>query len=145
MPTLIGFWHCHDFELGREVGVYPDEEVLQTLYKDRHEMKQQILDSLHGHNSISESISRDVNYVGMTQELNYGLQLHMATGSSALLSLQIEDWLQMDKPVNIPGTFREYPNWRRKLSANLEQIFDDQGIKELATALTERRKRASKL
>lgn len=144
MPTLIGYWHCDDLSLGKEVGLYPDANVLATLYDTRHENKQHILNTLHGHHSISNNISRNVNDVGMSTELNYGLQTHMATGSSALLSLQLEDWLQMDKPVNIPGTFKEYPNWKRKLSRNLEDIFEDDAIVALAKNLTNRRSVASK-
>jgi 4-alpha-glucanotransferase len=72
------------------------------------------------------------------------MQLHLAGGSSDLLSLQIEDWLEMDKPVNIPGTFNEYPNWRRKLTRNLQDIFDDNSLNHLAANLTEARKNASK-
>ncbi|WP_395345409.1 4-alpha-glucanotransferase [Ningiella sp. W23] len=143
MPTLIGYWHCDDLNLGRELGVYPDDTVLQTLFDARHDYKQAILDTLHGHHSISDHISRDVNHVGMTQALNFGMQKHMATGSSALLSLQLEDWLEMDKPVNIPGTFNEYPNWKRKLTRNLEEIFSRGDLKQLGADLTERRKRAS--
>ena len=143
MPTLIGFWHCLDLELGKELGLYPTDEILQTLYSDRHENKQAILDTLHGHGSVSERVGRDVNATGMTTELNYGMQVHMAMGSSALLSLQLEDWLQMDKPVNVPGTFNEYPNWRRKLTRNLENIFSDDAITELAGRLTDARKQAS--
>ena len=66
----------------------------------------------------------------------------MAGGSSALLSLQLEDWLQMDKPVNIPGTFKEYPNWKRKLNRNLEDIFTDAELVELAQSLTHARQSA---
>ncbi|MDT0594035.1 4-alpha-glucanotransferase [Glaciecola petra] len=143
MPTLIGFWHCDDLSLGKEVGLYPDQEVLSNLYNIRHENKQHILNTLHGHSAISKNISTDVNYVGMTSELNFGMQTHMATGSSALLSLQLEDWLQMDKPVNIPGTFNEYPNWQRKLSHNIEDIFDRPEIVRLTKELTTRRRQAS--
>lgn len=143
MPTLIGFWHCDDLSLGKEVGLYPDPEVLSDLYNTRHENKQHILNTLHGHQSLSNEISQDVNNVGMTPELNFAMQTHMATGSSALLSLQLEDWLQMDKPVNIPGTFNEYPNWRRKLSHNLENIFERPEMHALANQLNERRKKAS--
>ena len=143
MPTLIGYWHCLDLELGKELGLYPTEEILSTLYKDRHENKQEILNTLHGHHSVDDSVGHDVNYTGMTQALNYGMQVHMAGGSSALLSLQLEDWLQMDKPVNVPGTFNEYPNWRRKLSQNLEAIFTNRDIVELAGSLSQARKNAS--
>jgi 4-alpha-glucanotransferase len=143
MPTLSGFWHCDDLALGKEVGLYPDPEMLSSLYNIRHENKQQILNTLHGHGSISHAISDDVHNVGMTRELNFGMQLHMAAGSSALLSLQLEDWLQMDKPVNIPGTYSEYPNWRRKLSLTLEDIFIKPEVRELTKQLSERRKGAS--
>lgn len=142
MPTLIGYWHCLDFELGKQLGIYPDQDVLNTLYADRHAAKQAILDSLHGHQSVSDDVGYDVNQTGMSEALNYGMQTHMAKGSSALLSLQLEDWLQMDKPVNIPGTFDEYPNWRRKLSHNLSDIFSQPKIEQLAQKLTEQRRNA---
>lgn len=139
MPTLIGFWHCHDLELGKSLGLYPTDEILSTLYRDRHKQKQAILDTLHGHNSITAHIGYDVNTVGMTTELNCGMQVHMAAGSSALLSLQLEDWLEMDMPVNVPGTFNEYPNWKRKLTKDLEDIFDQSALIELAKQLTDTR------
>ncbi|MFT5838698.1 MAG: 4-alpha-glucanotransferase [Flavobacteriales bacterium] len=144
MPTLAGYWHCDDLELGKELGLYPAEEILSTLYISRHENKQAILDTLHGHQSVNDEVGRDVNNVSMNQALNFGMQVHMAAGSSALLSLQLEDWLEMDKPVNIPGTFNEYPNWRRKLTRNLQDIFNDSSLNHLAANLTEARQHASK-
>jgi 4-alpha-glucanotransferase len=144
MPTLKGFWHCDDLALGRELGLYPDEDVLKTLYADRHQAKQRILDSLHAHGVISGNISHDVNWVGMNTELNHGLQLHMSRGSCALFSTQLEDWLEMDKPVNVPGTSYEYPNWRRKLSRDLEDIFADEALKNLAGKMSRARDEASR-
>jgi len=143
MPTLEGYWHCYDLELGKELGLYPTDDILAELYQDRHDNKQSILDTLHGHHSIPDDISHEVAHVGMNKTLNFGMQRHMASGSSALLSLQLEDWLEMDKPVNIPGTFKEYPNWQRKLTQNLQDIFSDTQLMALAQELTEARKQAS--
>ncbi|MBE1302104.1 MAG: 4-alpha-glucanotransferase [Alteromonadaceae bacterium] len=143
MPTLIGYWHCLDLELGKELGLYPSQEILNELYDSRHDQKQQILDTLHGHLSVPQGMPRYVDQVGMHKELNHGMQYHMAKGSSALLSLQLEDWLEMDKPVNIPGTSSEYPNWKRKLTRNVEQIFTDPVLNSLALGLTEARRKAS--
>jgi 4-alpha-glucanotransferase len=58
----------------------------------------------------------------MDRTLNFALQQHLAKGSCQLLCLQLEDWLEMTEPVNVPGTSDEYPNWRRKLSMTLEQL-----------------------
>jgi 4-alpha-glucanotransferase len=49
----------------------------------------------------------------------------------------------MEKPVNVPGTSREYPNWRRKLSKNISEIFADKTNIELCKAMTAARKEAS--
>jgi 4-alpha-glucanotransferase len=142
MPTLIGYWHCKDLELGKEIGLYSGDELMKSLYNDRAEAKQQILNSLHGHQSIPDHIGHDANFVGMTRELNYGMQIHLAKGQSALLSLQLEDWLEMDMPVNIPGTSEEYPNWRRKLSVDLDELFGRDEINQLAHDLTKARQQA---
>ncbi|GHZ43490.1 TPA: 4-alpha-glucanotransferase [Vibrio cholerae] len=143
MPTLRGFWHCDDLKMGREIGLYPDEEQLQGLFDDRLKSKQGILDSVAWHGYLPDGVGRDATQVPMDSYLSEALQLHVAAGSSALLSVQLEDWLEMDKPVNIPGTVNEYPNWRRKLSMNLDEIFAREEVNHIAARLTEVRSKAS--
>ncbi|KJY75145.1 4-alpha-glucanotransferase [Vibrio nigripulchritudo] len=140
MPTLRGFWHCDDLKMGEELGLYPDEEQLNKLFDDRLRSKQEILNSVAWHGYLPEGVGRDASKVPMDRHLSEALQMHLAAGSSALLSIQLEDWLEMDKPVNIPGTVDEYPNWRRKLSSNLDDIFAKDNIHQLAERLTELRK-----
>lgn len=143
MPTLRGFWHCDDLKMGAEIGLYPDEPVLQRLFDERLRDKQQILDSVAGHHRLPEGISMDALSVPMSTALSDALQLHVAAGQSALLSVQLEDWLAMDKPVNVPGTVDEYPNWRRKLSQDLEQIFARDEVNRIAQQLTTQREQVS--
>lgn len=145
LPTLIGFWHCDDLRLGKELGLYRDEAQLQQLYAQRHANKQRILDSLHGHTVNGQSVlpfdyERSVEHLGMDTTLNYALQRHLAATSSQLLCLQLEDALQMTQPVNIPGTSTEYPNWRRKLSQPLEQWTQSDDIRRLYTDISRARK-----
>ncbi|NVD08576.1 4-alpha-glucanotransferase [Vibrio sp. JPW-9-11-11] len=144
MPTLRGFWHCDDLKMGEELGLYPDAEQLKTLFADRLESKQGILDSVAWHGYLPEGVGRDAQYVPMDSYLAEALQLHVAAGASTLLSVQLEDWLEMDKPVNIPGTVDEYPNWRRKLSMNLDEVFAHEGVNRIAHKLTEVRGKVSK-
>jgi len=139
LPTLIGFWHCDDLRLGKELGLYKDDAQLHGLYGQRHANKQHILDSLHGHGVLPADFERSVQHLGMDKTLNYAMQRHLATTSSQLLCLQLEDALQMSNPVNIPGTSTEYPNWRRKLSLPLEQWSQSEEIKALFTQISQRR------
>lgn len=143
MPTLRGFWHCNDLKMGKEIGLYPDESQLNGLFDDRAKSKQGILDSVAWHGYLPESVGRDAAYVPMDNYLSRGLQQHLAAGSSTFLSLQLEDWLEMEQPVNIPGTIDEYPNWRRKLSATLDDLFSRAEVNELTSCLTAARKQAS--
>ncbi|WP_194436861.1 4-alpha-glucanotransferase [Vibrio fluminensis] len=143
MPTLRGFWHCDDLKMGKELGLYPDEEQLQGLFDDRLKSKQGILDSVAWHGYLPEGIGRDASLVPMDKHLAEALQLHVAAGSSTLLSVQLEDWLEMDQPVNIPGTVNEYPNWRRKLSMDLEHIFGLDAVNHIADKLSQVRSKAS--
>jgi 4-alpha-glucanotransferase len=143
MPTLRGFWHCDDLKMGEELGLYPNKEQLAGLFASRAESKQKILDSLDWHGYLPEGVGHDASYVPMDLRLSEGMQMHLAASSSALLSLQLEDWLEMDKPVNIPGTVDEYPNWRRKLSTTLDDLFTRQDIIDLTRRLTNARGKAS--
>lgn len=139
MPTLIGFWHCSDLKLGLELGLYT-EAMLPGLYADRHKAKQRILDSLHGHQALPADYPRDVEHLAMDRTLNFALQQHLAKGSCQLLCLQLEDWLEMTDPVNVPGTSDEYPNWRRKLSMTLEQLEAQQHLRQHLQNLTASRR-----
>jgi 4-alpha-glucanotransferase len=48
--------------------------------------------------------------------------MYLARSATALVALQIEDLLGMTEPVNVPGTDREYPNWQRKVTSDIEDI-----------------------
>lgn len=136
MPTLRGFWHCDDLKMGADIGLYPDEAQLNALFNERLESKQAILESVAWHGYLPEGVGRDASLVPMDSNLSEGLHLHLAAGSSTLMSLQLEDLLEMDKPVNIPGTVDEYPNWRRKLSTTLEDLFSRQEANRIMAKIT---------
>ena len=143
MPTLKGWWSHYDLTLGQELGIYTEQDVAR-LGTERDEAKQRILDSLHGLGSVGPEVPRRVADIPeMTDALVVGLERHMCRGSCALFASQIEDWTGVLKPVNVPGTFREYPNWRRKLTVNVEDLDKQPLVKEVTAAMTVARIEAS--
>jgi 4-alpha-glucanotransferase len=146
MPTLRGFWHCDDLKMGDDIGLYPDKAQLAGLFDDRLKCKQGILDSVRAHegNRLTDAIGDNAAYVPMDNYLSGALHVHVAEGASTLVSVQMEDFLEMDKPVNIPGTVDEYRNWRRKLSVNLDEAFSRDDVNEISKLITEARIKASK-
>lgn len=144
LPTLRGYWESGDLTLGKSLGLYPDEGVLRGLYQDRELAKQGLLDALHQYGCLPKRAGHNASLMAMTSTLNRGMQRYIADSNSALLGLQPEDWLEMATPVNIPGTSSEYPNWRRKLSTTLEQMFADERVNKLIKDLDKRRKAVAK-
>lgn len=140
LPTLIGFWHCDDLKLGQQLGLYQDNDQLQGLFAERHQNKQRILDSLHGHGILPADYPRQVEQIAMEPVLAKALQLHLARGQSQLVCFQLEDWLGMTEPVNVPGTSDEYPNWRRKLSHSVEYLSHSSDIRQLLQDITTSRR-----
>jgi len=63
---------------------------------------------------------------------------YLATTGSRLVLVALDDVLVEFSPVNVPGTGFEYPNWRRKNHALLENIIRDQSIAALAAEVRQR-------
>lgn len=142
MPTIRGFWQAKDLEMGRQLGLYPDTEQWQQLCAERHSAIRQIVSYLQQAGYLNKAEASEAQ-TAMTPALQQALQLNLAHGKAALLSIQLEDWLNMELPLNIPGTTSQYPNWRRKLSTDLEVLFHCSTIKQLGHQLTEARQRST--
>ncbi len=89
MPTLIGYWHCGDLHLGKEVGGCTVMISCRGFSESRHRGQQKILDSLHGHQISSPHFDHNVNHVGMSTELGYAIQRHVAKGSQPVVVFTI--------------------------------------------------------
>ena len=66
---------------------------------------------------------------------------YLASSPCAIVMGQLDDIVGERAPVNVPGTSREYPNWRRKLSTAVEALATDPRLARLCTAFTEIRPR----
>jgi 4-alpha-glucanotransferase len=120
MPTLRSYWEGRDIELRRELNLYPSTEILNDVLREREQDRAALLAALREQAlqppapaSPSESF---------TPELANALHIYLARSRTILVALQIEDLLGMVDPVNVPGTDREYPNWQRKLTADIEDM-----------------------
>ncbi|WP_426578085.1 4-alpha-glucanotransferase [Xenorhabdus stockiae] len=150
LPTLCGFWQSGDLKLGESIGLYPDKALLTELYNEREHCKQKLLQSLnhHGYLSESENIANTLTPLQpktsssqIPTSVNQGIHYYLASCTSALLGLQPEDWLGMENPVNVPGTTMEYPNWRRKLTVTLEDMFKNTDINNLLEKIDKHRRK----
>jgi 4-alpha-glucanotransferase len=130
MPTLRSYWDGNDIELRRRLLLYPSPEIEADVMRERARDKELLLTALREQNLAPASPATP--FEPFTADLAQAMHLYLARSTTTLVALQIEDLLCMVDPVNVPGTDREYPNWQRKLSQNIEDIAARQ---DLAAAL----------
>jgi 4-alpha-glucanotransferase len=120
MPTLRSYWEGRDIELRRRLNLYPSAEIEEDVSRERGHDREMLLSALReqGLNPAHPSTPSEP----FTPDLSHALHLYLARSSTTLVALQIEDLLGMVDPVNVPGTYHEYPNWQRKLDADIEDM-----------------------
>jgi 4-alpha-glucanotransferase len=120
LPTLHAYWEARDIELRRRLNLYPSTEIESDVVRQRDHDREMLLIALReqGINPAHPNAPLEP----YTEELGQALHLYLARSSAALVALQIDDLLGMTDPVNVPGTFAEYPNWQRKVTASIEDM-----------------------
>jgi 4-alpha-glucanotransferase len=120
MPTLRSYWEGRDIELRRRLNLFPTAEIESHIVREREHDRELLLGALQeqGLKPAQPATPCDA----FTAELAHALHLYLARSATALAAVQIEDLLGMTDPVNVPGTDREYPNWQRKVSVDIEDI-----------------------
>ncbi|MDP9010402.1 MAG: 4-alpha-glucanotransferase [Pseudomonadota bacterium] len=120
MPTLRSYWEGRDIELRRRLNLYPSAEIENEIIREREHDREMLLSALR--DQALSPAQPSTAFDPFTAELAHALHLYLARSSTTLVALQIEDLLGMVDPVNVPGTDREYPNWQRKLGADIEDM-----------------------
>lgn len=140
LPTLISWWQMSDIALRKSLGMLQSQELEQTMIADRQATKKQLLSELVKRGYLPEG------FEGSEKEndaklLTLAVHRFLAASHSAIMISQLEDWLLMDAPVNVPGTHQEYPNWQRKLSVTMENFFKDEFVKHMCSIMRQERAR----
>jgi 4-alpha-glucanotransferase len=120
MPTLRSYWESRDIALREELSLYPSPELREAVGRERESDRRALLAALGAENLHPARPANSTE--DYSPELARAVHLYLARSNSLLTAIQIEDLLDMIDPVNVPGTDWQYPNWQRKLNADLEDI-----------------------
>ena len=137
MPTLRSYWEARDIELRRGLNLYPSLDVQNEVMRERDLDRTALLAALREQGLQPPAPAAPAE--PFTHELANALHVYLARSPSRLVSLQIEDLLGMVDPVNVPGTDQEYPNWRRKLTADIEDMMTRRDFDESFAAVNRAR------
>jgi 4-alpha-glucanotransferase len=113
-PTFYGFWTERDIEDRVDLGLISEAEAAGHRYQ-RARMREALIAYLKSQGWLKEE-TPDPGTL-----LRAWLR-QLANSKADLVLVTLEDlWLE-PTPQNVPGTWEERPNWRRKARYSLEQI-----------------------
>lgn len=129
LPTLASWWDSSDLDLRASLGLLGTEEIIAELRAGRAQDRELLLGVMRETGLWQDTQS--AAEIDMTPALNEAVHAFLASSESAIMISQLEDWLQMLSPVNVPGTYDEYPNWQRKLDQPIEGLFDRPDVQSM--------------
>jgi 4-alpha-glucanotransferase len=129
LPTLRGYWEGRDLRLRDELDLFPGDEIRRQVYEERARDRSMLLEALES-GGLQPRAAQGAD-TPFSAELARGIQLYLARSSAALVVLQVEDLIGMADPVNVPGTSDEHANWQRKVTADLDDLLEDEATAEL--------------
>jgi glycogen operon protein len=108
LPTFAGWRRGRDIAIGRELGQIGEEDVPSRMEERAREIA--LLDDLAGSTGGGEAEA---------SAAAHGL---IARTPSRIMLIQADDLAGETGPLNVPGTDREWPNWRRRVSTPVESL-----------------------
>ena len=145
LATLKGFWLGRDIEWRQALDTYPDEAAAVTEIAERRRDRHLILEALAAESLVprerfDEFLAGDVPVY--TAELGEAIHVFLARSRARLMLVQLEDAAGEIEQANLPGTSDSHPNWRRRLSARLEELLGGSDMARLAARVSAERRRA---
>jgi 4-alpha-glucanotransferase len=113
MATFVGWMSGHDLQHKRSIGVDPGESD-----DERHRSRDALKAAIGG-----ESLDAVMRFLAQTP--------------TRLVSVSIEDILDVRDQINMPGTVTQYPNWRQRWPLALEALASEPRLERIAAVLEE--------
>jgi len=135
MPPFAAFWAGLDIVDKMKLGYY-GRDALQDKLKNREKQKKVVVDWLVKTGQIQRKQAKDLKAI-LEAMLRW-----TASSPARVMQVNIEDlWLETHFQ-NVPGTWKERPNWRRKCRHGLTGLRNVPGVAALLADLAARRRTA---
>ncbi|MFO1153700.1 MAG: 4-alpha-glucanotransferase [Rhodospirillales bacterium] len=139
LATLWGYWRGADIDLKQDLGQYPSTDAVDGEKGARVHERHLLLRALESEGLLPAG--RDPNNVDaapMDASLAAAIHAFLARSPAQIFLVQIDDLMEEQEQINLPGTNEERPNWRRKLSQPLEALPRMPTIRHLEPILRQR-------
>jgi 4-alpha-glucanotransferase len=118
LPTIAGFWHGHDIDLRRDLGLIDGEHAVAQAHRERDNDRSALLQRLE-----QEAVLPGDGSYQSPVELRAAIHAFLCRTPAKLVGLSLDDLSGEVQPVNVPGVRADrYSSWTRKMRHRLETI-----------------------
>jgi 4-alpha-glucanotransferase len=123
LATLWGYWQGADIHLKQSLDQYPSAKAVEVEKGARVHDRYLLLKALAAEGLLPAGRDPDnVDGLPMDSRLAAALHTYLARSPAQILLVQIDDLMEEEEQINLPGTDTERPNWRRKLSKPVDVL-----------------------
>ncbi len=138
LATLAGWWIGEDLDEDLRLGRL-EEAAAPAARAERAEEKRVLIDTLIAAGALAADAVADELPAALTDEIAAAVHAYAAEGRSMLALVQADDLSGEIERLNLPGTDRERPNWRRRLSVGVETLLETSRARAVLGGLADRR------
>jgi glycogen operon protein len=120
LPTLKGWWEGSDIAEKLALGLLSEKDARKER-ETRREDRRLLLAALAREGLLAADGGSDVAF---SDALAGAAHAYVARAPALLAMAQVDDLAGETVAVNLPGTDRERPNWRRKLDPKMAVLFE---------------------
>ncbi len=131
MPPFAAFWSGADIDDRAELGWIDADQVRQE-----HSERARLRASLRRFLGREVSLSPDADAAAALRACLH----HLGRSDARLVLVSMEDLWGETQPQNVPGTYLERPNWRRRAKLGLHELPNHPEVEDMLTTLDRARR-----
>ena len=136
LPPLAGWWEGKDLSEAAALGLLPDAAATAA----RAAEKAAVREALENRGFQGSMADLDAPLSETAAAYVHG---YVASSNAALAFVQADDLAMETVAINLPGTDKERPNWRRKLRAAVQRLFSLKPAQMILDEVRRKRQEAS--
>ena len=125
LPTFMGWRRARDIEIARAIGQIDEAQAAER--KQVRAKEKRLLDARVGHDGDDDS------------KADAATHRFVAATPSQIMLVQADDLAGETDPLNVPGTDREWPNWRRRVQVPVETLAESPLARTILGAVKQER------
>ena len=139
LPTIAAYWASRDIALRGRLRLYPSEAIRAQVRAEREADRAALLTAL-AEAGVPAEAPAEAPAAPYAPALATAMHRFLARSGAALVAVQLEDLVGVVEPANVPGTYREYPNWRRKVPVPIEDLLERGDVADALRAIDQARR-----